>query len=219
MEQAEELHWMISGPDGEGGYETVIIEILPDGMNVIEDFVGGKPIMTNFNVSNFDGTPGSLGIGFGYERWQILGENFAQASSLMGTFDLMEKVFFSKLYDLYVERFWYSEYNASNLSHFYGEEELKALLGEETYDFHMENFGGVLYTSAMWDGESVIHGDVEKTGTIAPVVAYAAEKYESQSSEDGSLWITLHTSVYDLENLTLDIALREGQDQMRFTIE
>lgn len=216
----EELHWMISGPAKDGKtYKTVVVEIFPDGMHVTEKFIDDKPIMTNFNVSNFDGTTISVGWGAGYERWQILSENFDQANSVMGTFDLMEKVFYSKMYDLYGDRFWYSEYALTDLSEYYEDkEELKALLGEETYDFYMDNFGGIYYTPEFWDGETVIHGDISKTGILAPVVKAATESYNRQELGD-QLWITVETAVYDLEAKTLDVSVRESQDHYRFTIE
>ena len=220
MGTAEELHWMISGPasSSDGTIKTAVAEVFPDGLHITDTFVDDKPIMTNFNVSNFDGSPDTVGIGIGYERWQILNENFEQASSVMGTFDLMEKVYFSKMYDLYGDRFWYSEYNGTDLTKYYDADTLKSLLGEDTYNFYMGNYGGVYYTSALWDGEKSIHGDVSKTGILAPSVERVTELYNAQSMEDGTLWITVHTSVYDLENLTLDIQVRESQDHLHFTI-
>lgn len=220
MEAAEELHWMISGPASktDSTTKTVVVEVFPDGLHVTDKFVDDKPIMTNFNVSNFDGTADTVGIGLGYERWQILDEYYDQANSVMGTFDLMEKVYFSKMYDLFGDRFWYSEYNGTNLANYYDEESLKDVLGEDTYNFYMDNYGGVYYTSALWDGETVVNGDISKTGCLSPVVEKVADKYNAQNMEDAGLWITIHTSVYDLENLTLDIQVRESQDHLHFTI-
>lgn len=220
MGTAEELHWMISGPasKNDSTIKTVVVEAFPDGLHVTEKFIDDKPIMTNFNVSNFDGTADTIGIGAGYERWQILDEYYDQANSVMGTFDLMEKVFFSKMYDVYGDRFWYSEYNGTDLANIYDAETLKSILGEDTYNFYMENYGGVYYTSALWDGEKVINGDYSKAGILADVVERVTEKYNAQA-KDGGLWITVHTSVYDLENLTLDIQVRESQDHLHFTID
>jgi hypothetical protein len=221
MGTAEELHWMISGPasKADSTIKTVVVEVFPDGLHITEKFVDDKPIMTNLNVSNFDGTPDTVGIGLGYERWQILDENYNQANSVMGTFDLMEKVYFSKMYDLYGDRFWYSEYNGVDLTKYYDVETLKSMLGEDTYNYYMDNYGGVYYTSALWDGEKTINGDISKTGILAPSVEKVAELYNAQNKENGSLWITIHTSVYDLENLTLDIQVRESQDHLHFTID
>ena len=216
----EELHWMISGPASasDSTRKTVVLEVFPDGQHVTENFVGDVPIMTNFDVSNFDGSEESVGIGLGYERWQILLENAAEADSVIGTFDLMEKVFYSKAYDLYGDRFWYSEYAGTDLRKYYSEEELVSLIGRERYDAEIEQYGIVPYTPDLWDGETAIHGDISKTGLLAPVIEVSHESYIAQKT-DGSLWITLETAVYDLENLTLDIAVRESQDHHHFTIE
>ena len=173
--------------------------------------------MTNFNVSNFDGSAESVGWGMGYERWQILCENASQADSVMGTFDLMEKVFFSKLYDLYGDRFWYSEYATYNLLDYYTEDELKNILGEDVYNASVESDGGLYYLPALWDGETYIGGDISKTGVIAPLVKESAETYNNQVY-GSELWITLGTYVYDLENLTLDVAVRESQEHYHFGI-
>ena len=215
----EELHWMISGPASgdDSSTKTVVLEVFPDGLHVTDEFVNDIPVMTNFNVSNFDGSAESVGWGFGYERWQILCENASQANSVMGTFDLMEKVFFSKMYDLYGDRFWYSEYALTNLSNYYSEDELKCILGEEIYNAFMETAGGVYYLPSLWDGETAIKGDISKTGVIAPVVEKVADKYNEQIPGT-DLWITIETSVYDLENLTLDLSVRESQDHYHFTI-
>ena len=215
-----ELHWMISGPASEtdAAIKTVVVEIFPDGMHITEDFIDDKPVMTNFNLSNFDGTALSVGYGMGYERWQILNEYFDQANSVMGTFDLMEKVYYSKVYDLYSENFWYSEYNHFDLLNYYDEETLKSLIGEETYDALAED-GAVYYQPALWDGEADLKGDSSKAGILAPVVAGITAAYEAQDMEKGDLWITIHTAVYDLENLTLDLQVRESQDHLHFTID
>ena len=216
----EELHWMISGPtsDTDDTIKTIVVEVFEDGLHITDDFVDDKPIMTNFNVSNFDGTVSSVGLGLGYERWQILNENYEQANSVMGTFDLMEKVYFSKMYDLYGDRFWYSEYSLSNLSNYYTEEELKEMLGEDTYNYYIENYGAVYYNPALWDGETSINGDIDKTGILAPIVEKVAGTYNA-NEQDSTLWITVHTAVYDLENLTLDLSVRESQDHLHFTID
>lgn len=217
----DEFHWMISGPasSSDKTIKTVVLEVFPDGLHITEDFVDDKPIMTNFNISNFDGTPESAGIGMGYERWQILNENFDQANSVMGTFDLMEKVYYSKYYDTYADSFWYSEYNGFDLTKYFDAETLKSLLTEETYNYYMENYGGVYYNAALWDGEKALKGDISKAGIIAPLVEWEVNSYKAQDMESGSLWITVHTSVYDLENLSLDIQVRESQDHLHFTIE
>jgi len=219
--EEENLHWMISGPtsDTDQTFKTVIIEVHCDGLRVVENFIDDKPIITNFDVSNFDGSLESIGFGSGYERWKILDEYYDQANSVMGTFDLMEKVYYSKLYDLYLDDFWYSEYNWSDLSIMYEEDELKALLGEEKFNYYMNNYGGVYYDSGLYDGEKALYGDTEKSGIIKPAVEYYDECYKTQNKEEGILWITIHTSVYDLVNKTLDIQVHESQEVLHFTID
>ncbi|MDO4815638.1 MAG: linear amide C-N hydrolase [Bacillota bacterium] len=221
MGETEELHWMLSGPASgtDSRIKTVVIEVFPDGLHVTESFVDDKPIMTNFNVANFDGSAESVGMGLGYERWQLLDKYYNQADSVMGTFDLMEKVYYSKNYDLYGELFWYSECAGVDLTKYYDEETLKELIGEETYNFYMEKYGGVYYSMALRDGEPAVNGDISETGILSAVAEREMAAYCAQNSEDGSLWITVHTSVYDLENLTLDIQVRESQDHLHFTID
>ena len=136
----------------------------------------------------------------------------------MGTFDLMEKVFYSKVYDLYSDRFWYSEYALFDLSKYYEEAELKSLLGEETYNYFIENFGTVCYLPDLWDGDYSLAGDISKAGIISRVLETTSGYYIAQNM-DNSLWITVETAVYDLENLTLDVAVRESQDHYHFEIE
>lgn len=216
----EELHWMISGPtsSSDPAIKTVVVEVFSDGLHITEDFIDNKPIMTNFNVSNFNGTPASVGMGMGYERWQILCENYDQADSIMGTFDLMEKVYYSKFYDMYSDRLWYSEYALTNLCNYYTEAELVEMLSQEVYDYYMNTFGGVYYNPALWDGQKAINGDPSKAGCLSKVVPIAVKHYLDQ--EKGYVtWITIHTSVYDLASKTLDIQVRESQDHLHFTIK
>ncbi len=137
----------------------------------------------------------------------------------MGTFDLMEKVYYSKNYDLYGELFWYSECAGTDLTKYYDEATLKDLIGEETYDYYIENYGGVYYTLALNDGEPTINGDISKTGVLSAVVEREMAAYHEQNIEGGSLWLTVHTAVYDLDNLTLDLQVRESQDHLHFTID
>ncbi|GEM_PF-631189 len=221
MDYFSEAHWMLSGPESDSSSEikTVVIEVFPDGLHVTEDFVDGKPIMTNFNISNFDGSVESIGFGIGYERWEILNKYYDQANSVMGTFDLMEKVFYSNFYDLYGDEFWYSDFNGTDLSDYYSADELKALLGQQAYDDNMDAYGGVYYNPTLFDGAKALGGDIAKAGIIQRTVLNAAEAYKEQNMQSGHLWITIHTAVYDLANLTLDIQVREAQDHYHFTIK
>lgn len=216
----KEFHWMISGPENDENkmIKNIVLEIFPDGPRVTEDFLNEKPVMTNFNIANFDGTLNSIGKGFGYERWQILNENFEQSSSVIGMFDLMEKVFYSKCYDLYGDRFWYSEFNGENLSVCYDPIELMSKIGTSKYNESMKNNGMILYSPDLFDGEPQINGDFSRAGIIAPVALRYYRNYIEQKYND-ELMMTIYTSVYDLDNLTLDISVREAQDHLHFTLE
>ena len=185
--------------------------------------------MTNFNLSNFNEGYESTtdkraltGLGVGYERWKILKENYDQGDSLMGMFDLMRKVWDSLTYDLYGNEFWYSEYGATGLKEYYKDQnELKRLvdeaMGDGAYDAQMSAYGDIYYSSALYGPEGGINGDISKTGILAPVVEAFDELHEANDM-NSTLWITAETSIYDLENKTLTLSVRESRDLQTFTI-
>lgn len=231
----EEFHWMISGPTSvkDPTIKTVVVEFFPKKnekcMKVIDTFIEDKPIMTNFNLSNFnDGYESTedkrllTGIGIGYERWKILKENYNQGDSLIGMFDLMRKVWNSLTYDLYLDEFWYSEYGATGLKEYYQDQnELKQLvdqaMGDGAYDVQMNAYGDIYYSSALYGPEGKIDGDISKTGILAPVVE-AYDELHKANDMNYTLWITIETSIYDLENKTLTLSVRESRDLKTFTI-
>ena len=124
---AEEVHFMISGPQStdDDTFNTVVVEFIPDEskhytLSVIDynngDFVDDKPVMTNFHLTGFDGTLESATTHpMGYERWQLLSEDYDQGSTLRGMLDLMKKVYYTRAYDLYIDNFWYSDYATGDL--------------------------------------------------------------------------------------------------------
>ena len=231
----EEFHWMISGPTSatDSAIKTVVVEFFPKKnekcMNVIDTFVESKPIMTNFNLTNFNAGYESTadkrsltGIGIGYERWKILKENYAQGDSVIGMFDLMRKTWNSLTYDLYLDEFWYSEYGATGLKDYYqDQDELKRLvdeaMGKGAYDAQMAAYGDIYYSSSLYGPEGSINGDISKTGILAPVVKAFDELHEANDM-NSTLWITVATSIYDLENKTLTLSVRESRDLQAFTI-
>ena len=226
---------MISGPTSKTDptIKTIVVEFFPKKnekcMKVIDTFVEDKPIMTNFNLSNFnDGYESTedkrllTGIGIGYERWKILKENYDQGDSIIGMFDLMRKVWDSLTYDLYGDEFWYSEYGATGLKEYYKDQnELKRLvdeaMGEGAYDAQMAAYGDIYYSSSFYGPEGSINGDISKTGILAPVVEAYDELHEANDM-NSTLWITAETSIYDLENKTLTLSVRESRDLQTFTI-
>ncbi len=231
-----EFHWMISGPTSKTNpaIKTVVVEFFPKKnekcMKVTDTFIENKPIMTNFNISNFNGGYESakdkkmlIGIGMGYERWKVLKDNYDQADSVMGMFDLMRKAWDSKTYDLYGHDFWYSEYGATRLKQYYEDQnELKRLvdeaMGEGAYDAQIAAKGDIYYSPALWGAEGDIKGDISKTGIIAPAVK-AFDKLHRANDMNNTLWITVETSIYDLKNKTLTLSVRESLDLATFTIE
>ena len=231
----EEFHWMISGPTSKTNSEikTVVVEFFPKKnekcMKVIDTFIENKPIMTNFNISNFNEGYEStsdkrtlVGLGIGYERWKILKEKYDQGDSIIGMFDLMRKVWDSSCYDLYGDEFWYSEYGAYGLTEYYQDlNELKRLvdeiLGDGAYDAQMTKYGDIYYSSSLFGPEGRIDGDISKTGIIAPVIEFYDELHKANDMNN-TLWITVETSIYDLENKTLTLSVRESRDLATFTI-
>ena len=232
----DEFHWMISGPTSktDSTIKTVVVEFFPKKnekcMKITDTFVENKPIMTNFNIKNFNEGYESTadkrlltGIGSGYERWKVLKENYDQGNSVMGMFDLMRKAWDSQTYDLYGHEFWYSEYGAKGLKEYYKDQnELKRLvdeaMGEGAYDAQMSKYGDIYYSSALYGPEGRIDGDISKTGVLAPVVK-AFDELHQANDMNNTLWITLETSIYDLENKTLTLSVRESRDLATFTIE
>ncbi|MBQ0097854.1 MAG: hypothetical protein KBS62_02820 [Oscillospiraceae bacterium] len=231
----DEFHWMISGPTSktDSTIKTVVVEFFPKKnekcMKITDTFVENKPIMTNFNLCNFNEGYESTadkrlltGIGSGYERWKVLKENYDQGNSVMGMFDLMRKAWDSQTYDLYGHEFWYSEYGAKGLKEYYKDQnELKRLvdeaMGEGAYDAQMSKYGDIYYSSALYGPEGRIDGDISKTGVLAPVVK-AFDELHQANDMNNTLWITLETSIYDLENKTLTLSVRESRDLSTFTI-
>ncbi|MDO4493581.1 MAG: carcinine hydrolase/isopenicillin-N N-acyltransferase family protein [Clostridia bacterium] len=194
----DEAHYMITGKASatDDTLKTVVVEFIPDAeghydMSVIDKFVDDKPIMTNFHLTGFDGTVESLTAHpMGYERYLILKEAFDQGATVNGMTDLMKKVYFTRNYDLYIDNFWYSEYaQYANLT--------------------------------MADrGEAYLGGDISKAGAYAKEIAKEFGEYENRVMQTGDpTWITVHTSVYDLEKQELSFLTREGSIAYKFDLK
>ena len=128
----------------------------------------------------------------------------------------------SLTYDLYEDEFWYSEYGATGLKEYYKDQnELKRLvdeaMGEGAYDAQMAAYGDIYYSSSFYGPEGSINGDISKAGILAPVVKAFDELHEANDM-NSTLWITAETSIYDLENKTLTLSVRESRDLQTFTI-
>ena len=155
----EETHWLISGPQSaeDDTFNTVVAELIPDEnqhyqLSVIDynngDFAGDKAIMTNFHLTDFDGTLESATTHpMGYERWEILYEDYDQGSTLRGMEDLMKKVYYTNAYDIWSDNFWYSDYAAGDLD--------------------MTN-----------RGEAELNGDISAAGAYAETIQNAMDLYQ-----------------------------------------
>ena len=184
----DECHFMLSGPASaeDDTLKTVVVEFIPDEdqhyqMNVIENFVDDKAIMTNFHLTGFDGTVESLTAHpMGYERYLILANAYDQGSTVNGMKDLMKKVYYTKAYDAYGDGFWYSDFAKGDLT--------------------MAN-----------TGEAALNGDYSRAGAYEETVRKAIETYlaGTRTSEEKA-WHTVHTSVYDMENRTLSVLPQES---------
>ncbi|MDO4502855.1 MAG: carcinine hydrolase/isopenicillin-N N-acyltransferase family protein [Coriobacteriia bacterium] len=194
----DEAHFMISGKASAADptYKTVVVELVPDEqhhyqLNVIEDFVDQKPIMTNFPLTGFDGTEGSLSPHpIGIERYWALSRDFGLGETVPGMLDLMKRAYYTRSYDPYVTPFWYSA--------------------------HIGPGDGPKYTER---GEDDLRGDLAKAGPFQDVVRQNIQKYRTRSRKDRfATWHTVHTSVYDAEALELSLMSQEGSIVYRFDL-
>ncbi|MDO4479264.1 MAG: carcinine hydrolase/isopenicillin-N N-acyltransferase family protein [Lachnospiraceae bacterium] len=199
IKDMDEAHFMISGiaSADDGTYKTVIVELVPDEnkhyqLNVIDKFVDDKPIMTNFPLTGFDGTEASLTARpMGIERYNLLNKQFDQGSSVAGMIELMKKVYYTHTYDLYANDFWYSE--------------------------HIQDDNPVPYSER---GEACLNGDLGKAGGYADSIAKMVEKFANRErgSKENSTWHTVHTAVYDTQNLEVSVLSQEGSIAYKFNL-
>jgi len=197
IKNVEEAHFMISGPTSaaDSTLKTVVVEFIPDEnkhyqLNVIENFVDDKPIMTNFHLTGFDGSIESLtDHPMGYERYLILSDSYDLGKTVAGMKDLMEKVNYTKAYDPNSDMTWYTEFAEDSLT-------------------------------ALNRGEKAIKGDYSKGGAYAEVLRYEMETYKTttRTSEEKG-WHTVHTSVYDIEKKTLSVIPQETSKSYDFSLE
>ena len=102
----EEFHFMISDKD-----KSVVIEFVDNVMVVIDTFVDGKPIMTNFYLDGYNGTRESLTpYAMGIERYAILSDGYDAVYNVDTMRDLMLKVKYTKAYSTEENPTWYSEF-------------------------------------------------------------------------------------------------------------
>lgn len=104
-----EMHFMIADED-----ETVIVEFIDNAPVFIREFVGSKPIMTNFYIDGFNIVNGvKTGLtdhAMGVERYDLLSSGYSSANTKAGMLELMSSVNYTKSYDRTMDPFWYSEF-------------------------------------------------------------------------------------------------------------
>ena len=201
MGTAEEAHFMISGPQSadDDTFNTVVIEFIPDENNHYQlsvldynkgDFVDNKAVMTNFHLTGYDGTEASLtDHPMGYERYQILMEDYDQGSTEMGMENLMKKVYYTRNYDLYKDNFWYSEYTSGDLT--------------------IADAQGLA---------SNLMGDTSKAGPFKDAIDNATNIY-NEGNRDAKRWHTVHCSIYNSEEKKLWVLPQEAGFSYEFELE
>ncbi|MGA4517413.1 carcinine hydrolase/isopenicillin-N N-acyltransferase family protein [Solibacillus silvestris] len=102
----QEFHFMLAD-----GNKTAVIEFVNNEMIVIDEFINDKPIITNFYLADFDGSQESLtDYAMGTERFEILSEGFAEATSENAMASLMREVWYTGTYKGEGESRWFSEF-------------------------------------------------------------------------------------------------------------
>lgn len=196
VNEFDEAHYLISGKVSatDPTYKTVVVELIPDEnkmykLSVIDKFVDDKPIMTNFHLTGFDGSMDSLtNHPMGYERYQILSQNFDSGNSVAGMIELMKKVYYTQCYDLYKNPFWYSERaKDANLT-------LKDI------------------------GKLNLEGKTSNAGAYEKIVTDERNDYLNRT-RNSKTWQTVHTSIYDINNLELSVLSQEGSIVYKFNFE
>lgn len=103
----QEFHFMIADST-----KTVEIEFVENELVVIDNFVGDKPIVTNFYLDGYTGTRASLtDYAAGIERQQILCDGYDDAMTEDDMIELMKSVWYTKAYSEDETPIWYSEFN------------------------------------------------------------------------------------------------------------
>ena len=103
----QEFHILLSDFE-----KTVVVEFVNNEMVVLEAFIGGKQIMTNFFLSGYDGTRESLTpYAQGIERQEILTRGIENVRGETEMQDLMNAVRFTLAYDEAEIPTWYSEFS------------------------------------------------------------------------------------------------------------
>lgn len=173
-----EVHFMISDPK-----KTVVVEFWNNKMVVTE-----KKIMTNFYVSHPDSA-----FGIGHERETILAEHYDEGDTMEGMCQLMDRVKYSRVYDLSREPIFYSE----------------------SVGVRNEECGLGPFT---W--QQVKAGD---TKDLLKLIQFITKDYISidhqKQSRPTQAWYTTHRTVYDIENRSFTLSEQENETVYAFRLK
>lgn len=164
---------------------------------VVIEFVNNKMvvienenIMTNFYLTNFD-INNLPNHAMGIERYNILKDGYSKGNTKDGMVSLMKEVFYTKAYDLNTSPYWYSEFSGIY----------------KGIDLTTKNVG-----------ESNLNGDVTKSGAYETYLTRIQELYKDRT-RNKVFWLTNHSSVYDLNKLSLNLIVQENNIEHTFRLK
>ena len=172
--------------------KCVVVECVDNKLSVLED----ERIVTNFYLTDFDKAQETLPeYPEGIERYNYLVEHFDEGATTEGMMGLLQAINYSNCYDTSVVPFWYSEYCGIT----------------EKY--------GSLNSSNMGDPD-LSDGDLSKAGAYQTFIENSIQAFNTGRAKAGEsdAWITVFSSVYDTENLTLDICVQEGTEVHSYSL-
>lgn len=180
------FHWMIADNN-----TNCILEMENHGFTILKAtgnnlrLPSDTTIMTNFSNSLWR-TRELDNLGIGYERWDILHDNYLHmVDNEFGLFFMMRNVWFSNAYTLpcdtlNYQRFWFSE------------------LASET-----------CYVDSLYKhGEQIV-----KDSTKMDLITKGREEWFNETNwftDSTKLWFTVHTSIYRLQDMRFYIVPHEG---------
>lgn len=187
----------------------------------VMEFVDGKTVytkstkMTNFHITNVnfnkDGkvyTPADVEFdetkkpsiknniekyGAGLERWNVIVDKYAKANTKKGMRDLLESVYYSHTYT-----------NTENLFH--------SEFAHEKNNLWIED--GMPES----DDPKYITTVDSKPSEYDKVENYSREQFKTKERGVTSAWITVHSSLYDLQSKTLYLKTQEEDEEYKFNL-
>lgn len=192
--ESQSFHWLICD-----GSTSAVVEFLDNKLCLTETDKVSEPsyatIMTNFTNKVKDEAGLIQPSGAGYERWDVLHDNYAAAEeNFEGIQELMKKVWYTQAYTKKTgdKDFWFTEFTSSEFPAyaFYGNPKAWEVEGFKTV---VEDGQKLFADKANWHADST------------------------------ALWYSTHTSVYNIAERKLHLITHEGLDAQKdfytFTID